>query len=92
MITSSKKLIVKLSKKGKPYHCWIEKQPSDVGTFLIEEECSSCDMIKGLHAIHNCMYFLHNSIRIDDYDLIDDILNSVILERTREIKIKKILS
>ena len=85
MIRESKRLVVRLSKKGIGYHCWIKSPISKEGTFLVEE-----DERWGETAIGS-IYFLHNSVRIDNYDLIDDIIRATILQRSRDIKMEKLL-
>ena len=85
MVTESKKLVVRLSKKGIGYHCWIKSPILKEGTFLVEED------EKVGEAVIGSIYFLHNSVRIDNYDLIDDIIKATVLQRSRDIKIKKLL-
>jgi hypothetical protein len=85
MIRESKKLVVRLSKRGTGYHCWIKSPILKKGTFLVEEE------EKVGEAVIGSIYFLHNSVRIDNYDLIDDIIKGTILQRSRDIKLEKLL-
>ena len=83
MIRSSKKLVVRLSKLGLPYHCWIKSPPSNSGVYIVEEVEDESG--------RGYVYLLYNSTRIDYFSQFDHIINLTIKERSRDIKIGRII-